>query len=621
MSTDRPSLWARFKYWFDTVMAKGTAALLGFLALITAIFIVINAAIVYFLNQGDGGERESIAEIMWDTFVRTMRSKDVAEGTPWAFRITMLVVTVVGVLIVANLISIINGAFNKKLGQIQKGRSEVLEKGHTLIIGWNSKIEKIVSGLVENAGNRRDVIVILADKDKMAMDDWIREKVGKTGRTKVICRSGDPLDQDDLLLVRPFRAKSVIVLAAEEYPDSDARVTKIALALSRHPVRAGRPLHIVGQITHRKNLEVAKLAGDTDAEWILGREKIGQITAQAALQPGLSAVYSEMLSFAGTEMYFHSAPELKGKKYDVVQASFAKSAVLGIAKEDGVLINPPAETTFDADDQVVLVAENYGSMKVSEPGSANPKNIVKAKRVAKKAEKTLILGSNGTLGNLLTELDAYSAKGSVVTVVSEFAVEAPAGLKNITVKVVKAETSDRDVLDKYNPVKQDHVIVLPYSDDLESRVADTRTLVTLLHLRDIMSRAGTEFNVVSEMLEEKNRRLAEVTKIDDFIVSDHLISLMIAQVSQNPELADVWRGLFSADGAEIYLKPAENYVKTGTPVDFYTVVAAASARGESAIGYLAGNPLTGDPDVVLSPDKSEARKYNLTDRVIVVAED
>ena len=48
--------------------------------------------------------------------------------------------------------------------------------------------------------------------------------------------------------------------------------------------------------------------------------------------------------------------------------------------------------------------------------------------------------------------------------------------------------------------------------------------MTLLHLRDMSEKSGKEFAIVSEMLDLRNRQLAEVTRADDFIVSDHLVS-------------------------------------------------------------------------------------------------
>ena len=54
-----------------------------------------------------------------------------------------------------------------------------------------------------------------------------------------------------------------------------------------------------------------------------------------------------------------------------------------------------------------------------------------------------------------------------------------------------------------------------------------KTLVTLLHLRDIAERDETPFSIVSEMLDLRNRELAEVAGVDDFIISEHLVSLMM----------------------------------------------------------------------------------------------
>ena len=65
------------------------------------------------------------------------------------------------------------------------------------------------------------------------------------------------------------------------------------------------------------------------------------------------------------------------------------------------------------------------------------------------------------------------------------------------------------------------------------------------------------------MLDVRNRELAEVTRADDFIVSDQLISLMLTQISENRELDAVFADLFDPDGSEIYLKPAGDYVEPG----------------------------------------------------------
>jgi voltage-gated potassium channel Kch len=73
--------------------------------------------------------------------------------------------------------------------------------------------------------------------------------------------------------------------------------------------------------------------------------------------------------------------------------------------------------------------------------------------------------------------------------------------------------------------------------------ADARTLITLLHLRDMSDKSGKPLAIVSEMLDIKNRDLAQVTRADDFVVSDNLISLMLSQISENPELSLVFQSM------------------------------------------------------------------------------
>jgi hypothetical protein len=171
--------------------------------------------------------------------------------------------------------------------------------------------------------------------------------------------------------------------------------------------------------------------------------------------------------------------------------------------------------------------------------------------------------------------------------------------------------------------KYQHVILLCYGDDMEIQEADSKTLMTLLHLRDIESKKGEAYSVVSEMLDVKNRALAEVAKADDFIVSDELAGLLLTQVAENKQLGKVFDDLFDADGAEIYLKPASEYVSIGSSVNFYTVLESARRRNETAIGYrilAEASDAEKGYGVKVNPLKSANVTFTADDKVIVLAE-
>jgi len=150
--------------------------------------------------------------------------------------------------------------------------------------------------------------------------------------------------------------------------------------------------------------------------------------------------------------------------------------------------------------------------------------------------------------------------------------------------------------------------------------ADARTLVTLLHLRDIASHTDERFTIVSEMLDVRNRELAMVTRADDFIVSEQLVSLYVTQVAEDKRLAAVFADLLDPEGSEIYLRPITRYVRTDDEVDFATLVDAARRRGEVAIGYRLLTGLPGrDQGVVINPRKSARVAFQETDEAIVIA--
>ena len=126
------------------------------------------------------------------------------------------------------------------------------------------------------------------------------------------------------------------------------------------------------------------------------------------------------------------------------------------------------------------------------------------------------------------------------------------------------------------------------------------------------------------MLDIRNRQLADITSADDFIVSDKLLSLLMSQVSENKYLMRVFEDLFDADGSEIYIKPAREYVQVGEPMNFYTILESAARKNEVAIGYrVISKAREADEQygVVLNPKKSEMFTLTPDDTVIVLSED
>jgi hypothetical protein len=299
---------------------------------------------------------------------------------------------------------------------------------------------------------------------------------------------------------------------------------------------------------------------------------------------------------------------------------------MGLRTEGGIRLNPPLDTRLSAGDTMILIAEDDSRISLSENAEADLGlgAIRKALPREPKPERTLVLGWNDRAPTMISQLDGYVPAGSEVTVVAPKDAGLPAGLDGLrhqSVAFSAGTTTDRRMLDTLEVPSYDHVIVLSYSDDPEE--ADSRTLVTLLHLREIADRSGRAFSIVSEMLDDRNRELAEIARADDFIVSDRLVSLMMCQVSENKDYSAVFADLIDPAGSELYLKPAAEYVEPGTPLSFYTVVEAARRRGEAAVGYrikAEADDRQKSYGVHLNPVKSRLITFAEGDSVIVLAE-
>lgn len=628
------TLGSKLRYFFDNTMSKGTPALITWLAILSGIMIVLTATIVTIVQIfPEGTDKLSFPEAIWQSLMRTLDSGTVAGDNGWNYRLISIIITIFGIFIVSTLISILSAGLESKLDELRKGRSFVVEKNHTLILGWSSKIFTIISELlVANESQKKPRIVILSEKDKVEMEDEIRSAIPNFKNTKIICRSGNPNKLNDLSIVNPHEAKSIIMLAPEE-GSSDSFIIKNILAITNNPNRRKEPYHIVSEIKDEKNLEVARMVGKDEVELILTDDVISRIMVQTSRQSGLSVVYTELMDFDGAEIYFNEEKLLYGKTFGESLFEYKDCTVIGIQFNNGtVKMNPPMDYIIQPGDKIIAIAEDDSTLIIKKDAkiNINTSAITDLPLPEQEIERILILGWNQRAFTILREMDNYVRPGSIIKVVasyiedSEAIIEAAKKLKNITFELVKADTTSREVIDNLDVTSYNHVQLLCYKEQLDMQEADAQTLIALLHLRRISEETGKDMNIVSEMLDQKNRDLAEVTKADDFIVSDKLISLLMTQVSENKHLMRVFEDLFDADGSEIYLKPITSYIKTGEPVSLYTLVESARLKGQIAIGYrIAEHAFNSEKayGVVVSPDKSKVITFKPEDKIIVIAED
>ncbi|MGW0548482.1 CASTOR/POLLUX-related putative ion channel [Streptomyces altiplanensis] len=626
----------RTRYWFDSTLARGASALVGWLALLClAVVVPVSAVLVWTDPAIPASAPDRLAEV-WRLTGETLRLGGVT-GTPLRVAMSVLL-ALIALLYVSLLVGLITAALTERLTALRRGRSTVLEHGHVVVLGWSEQVFTVVSELVAaNANQRRAVVVVLADRDKTAMEEALGTRVGPVGRTRLICRSGPITDPAVLSLTSPATAGAVLVLPHDE-PDADAEVVKTLLALRATLSRRGdgpeaRPCVVAAVRDDRFHLAATLAAGPGGV--VLESDTItARMIVQAARRPGLSLVHRELLDFARDEFYLVAEPALTGRPFGQALLAYTTSSVVGLMRAEGVLLAPSPDTTIRADDKILVISRDDDTVRLEDCASSVEEAAMASERPAStRPERVLLLGWNRRAPLMIDQLRRCVLPGSAVDVVTvddgttvhqvdDADAQAGAGL---AFTLHRGDVTRPEVLRRLDIGSYDSVIVLGRDPGPNGSTdePDNHTLVTLLLLQQLEEATGRELPVVTELVDDRNRVLAPISPSADVIISGKIIGLLMAQISQNRQLTGVFEELFRAEGNGIRLRPAADYVRLGQETPFATVVAAARRRGECAIGYRNhGTARQGPPyGLRVNPPKTERRRWAAHDEVVVIGKD
>lgn len=620
---------SKLRYWFDNQMASGTGALIRLLFIVTAIAVFVVGLLIFAIFHPEAGYGSSL----FTALVHIMDPGTMAEDGDGSvfYIIFMLVVCFIGILLTSTLTGIICNAIDDRVQELRRGKSVVVEKNHVVVLGTDNGIYTIISELIEaNLNQKREALVIMDDKiPKDEMDENVRQRFPDTKTTRVICRSGSICDLNDLSVCSIDTCRSVIVNA-----DDDSLTIKSILAVTKIIKESGnKNCYIAAVIRDEHNVQAAEIAGEGYAEILSFRDAMSRIIAHTSRHAGLSAVYTELFDYDGSEFYIEEHAEVVGKPMYELNRYFPVSIVAGMRKPDGrILINPDPETLVEAGDKLVLFAEDDGvSIPVSEAAPVD-QSAVLTKHVPEEplTNDILILGYSRDIPLILEEEDHYVANGSLVTIAipedqtDHFEELSALTFQNIHLQVLVTDIYNRDELEKL--LRNDNTLVLVLADaddamtDEEAEKKDAKILMILLQLK-YLSAKGHRMKVTSEVLRAENEELAEITEVNDFVIGRNISSLILAQISQYRELKDIFHELLTEEGSEIYVRPAKHYIRIERPVNIYTAGYAAAIRKEVLIGYRKYDKETDSYTIISNPPKDSMVQWGEEDCFIVIAED
>ena len=604
------------KYFFDRRIASGTVTLLIWLGALSFIILSIFSFVMTLVTAGSTDGPFSYIESFW-TALAVAISPGLVTDPGWTNRIFIFLVAIFGIFVLSTLIGVLTSGITEKLYDLRRGRSLVLEEGHTLILGWSEKIAPIIAELVlANQSLSQAKVVVLADVDKIKMEEQLASDVGNTHTTEIICRNGRHTEIRDINIVNPSKAKSIIIL--KETQDSDDTETIKAILALQKLIQPNNTASIVTEITNPQNVEAA-LSIDPTISIVQPGELITRLIAQSARQRGLSQVYGEILSFDGNEIYFHHPKIQKSASFLEIVQRYKNAVPIGIyTDQEELILCPKHDRSIQETDKLIVIAEdddkitfNNDNLDIDRISTINrPKSM-------RPPEHIWILGWHKLGQIFLEEFEALLPENSTISVILDdnYTTEMPQwdGTKrNFEFNTIVGDTSRKDIISLIDFNKCTHIIVMSYKDVLASERADNKTLLTIVHLRNLC-KTYPEIAITSELINFRNKELiSDTDEINDFVASEELVSQVLVQLAENPKLESLLTQILTADGPEFHVRKASEYPKTST---FEEISKVCLSFGEIAVGYRVNNR------IIINPDKREIVNLKENDGIIVFAED
>ncbi|WP_199248566.1 hypothetical protein [[Phormidium] sp. ETS-05] len=642
----------RLQYNFDNFMSKGgLSVFLALMSLFFAAFVVMTAMRylieVLFPNQ----DPENTSGLYWDVFVQLIGLRDTGDTANLATKLIGVLTIFIGLVLFSSLVAFITQEFEARIQMLKKGKSLVVETNHTLILGFNDRITDLLKELVEGNESELDAaVVILSPQDKEEMDDFIRNNIEALKTTRVITRNGSVTNLHDLEKVGVKVAKSVLILNdakptdSEEFKElSDARVVKAVLAVIAASEEEKLPPILV-ELHLEKYRHLAENIIPGAVITINEADILARILVQTSRCLGLAGVYLNLVGFEDNEFYFYlSESGWNNLTFGQLPFHFSHGIPLGVrSSDDKITIKPTTSYKLADDDEVIILAEDDSAIKFHPTPVVQPKQLGYTgckKLLERQPEKHMLIGWNNKAPIALNEYGKYLLEGSEVRLaINNLTDEVRLEFDKIAkayphIKMVASEVKldSLEELATLKPYEFNSISILS-GREASTEEIDAKTLTTLLQVRQIFrdytARTGTPVTteLVAEIIDSEATELAIKAGVKDFLLTNQLVSKIIAQVSQEPDVISIYRELFSEEGCEVYMKPLWVYFppeKIGQ-LTFADCVLAAQNRDEVCLGVKKNSILTPSASnfgIELLPGLDKVLTLSPNDALITIAED
>jgi len=640
----RPTFGMKLHYALDNQMVKPWSSflLIGIMALI----IVIVGGVFNVVSDAES----TYAEGCWLTWKYLMDPSAHADAGGMA-RIPGVVLSLIGLFVMAMLLGFVFDLITVNMDELRKGKSIVVEKEHTLILGWSEKLFTILEEICDANESRPDgttgaPIVILSDTlDKETMEAELADRIEDRKGSRIICRTGSPMIGGDLMKVAAPSARNVIVLCEDEGNASraDSAVLRVVLSLTSL-LTAASEAHIVAEIRDIDSDPLLGLVGQDRVETVVSHDIIGRLMVMGVRQPGLTMVYDAILGFEGDEFYMEEWPEAVGLPFRVLPEHFIDAIPIGIKTADGVvLLKPNMDRPVEAGEEIVVIAEDDDTYSFQQSTCEVPEGPPKNPQ-SRSPERMLLIGWRRDVRDMFKLIDELVAPGS------EIHVYAPLDVDSRNNQLIEEGFSPEDDLQccklihhvgnarrylemafKTLPDGLEFTSCLICADEDsedDPMHSDSQCISNLLLFRDIqmkakamdgrsaedLARMAKACPVLCEILDPRTQdsiaTSAALKNISDFVQSNKMVSRVIAMVSEERSVNTILDEMMGGSGAGLELKSAELYMHPQEQLSFLQLCKRCHDCNEVLLGYQT-LPVADPENTIINPrNKLESKDWS-----------
>lgn len=381
-----------------------------------------------------------------------------------------------------------------------------------------------------------------------------------------------------------------------------------------------------------------------------------------------------LLIASGSEFYFDTWPELYGKTFREITVRFDDAIPVGFRSADGdVRVNPEDDDVYQEGEEILVLAEDDDSYEPNDgtypltAGECEEEECLTGYQAVRPPEKVLFCGWRRDMSDLISQLDEFVPPGSELWLMNKIPAcnreerlldggnKAKLKLKNLTMKnvvgdhIIRRDLKriwDTDAQGQYTGEKVtldqfDSILILSdetamKSGEKGSTSSDSRSLAAVLIIQDMMDKMyqvkkrkfATNPELikepcvpVSEILDSRTKSLLNVANCKGYVLSNQIVSSVMAQVAEEKDINVVLSELFSSDGSETYIRPVEKFVDLDEEdtMSFWDVALKARNYREVAVGYKPADLDYADAEdfIVNPPNKSVPRRWKKGDKIVV----